>query len=46
MIIAYAQYGQGEEALKLYLQMQDRGIKLDPFVCSSLILFVQLKELG
>ncbi|XP_030953018.1 pentatricopeptide repeat-containing protein At5g04780, mitochondrial-like [Quercus lobata] len=37
MITAYAQYGQGEEALKLYLQMQDRGIKPDPFVCSSLL---------
>ncbi|KAF5474441.1 hypothetical protein F2P56_006340 [Juglans regia] len=37
MITAYSQYGQGEEALKLYLQMHDRGIKPDPFVCSSLL---------
>lgn len=37
MITAYAQCGQGEEALKLYLHMQDGGIKPDPFVCSSLL---------
>lgn len=37
MITAYAQYCQGEEALKLYLQMQDKGMKPDPFVCSSLL---------
>ncbi|KAF3451440.1 hypothetical protein FNV43_RR07535 [Rhamnella rubrinervis] len=37
MITAYAQCGQGEEALKLYLHMQERGIKPDPFVCSSLL---------
>jgi pentatricopeptide repeat protein len=37
MITAYAQHGQGEEALKLYLQLQHGGIKPDPFVCSSLL---------
>lgn len=37
MITAYSQYGDGEEALKLYLQMQDADIKPDPFVCSSLL---------
>ncbi|XP_062095760.1 pentatricopeptide repeat-containing protein At5g04780, mitochondrial-like [Humulus lupulus] len=37
MIAAYAQYGQGEEALKLYSEMQDKGIRPDPFVCSSLL---------
>ncbi|CAL0333827.1 unnamed protein product [Lupinus luteus] len=37
MITAYFQYGDGEEALKLYLQMQDADIKPDPFVCSSLL---------
>ncbi|KAJ8761519.1 hypothetical protein K2173_001654 [Erythroxylum novogranatense] len=37
MITAYVQDGQGEEALKLYLEMQDRGIRPDPFVCSSLL---------
>ncbi|GFZ03028.1 tetratricopeptide repeat (TPR)-like superfamily protein [Actinidia rufa] len=37
MITAYAQYGQGEEAIKLYLKMQDMEIKPDPFVCSSLL---------
>ncbi|GAV78930.1 PPR domain-containing protein/PPR_2 domain-containing protein/DYW_deaminase domain-containing protein [Cephalotus follicularis] len=37
MITAYAQYGQGEEALKLYLEMRDRGIKPDSFVCSSVL---------
>ncbi|KAK3207102.1 hypothetical protein Dsin_021148 [Dipteronia sinensis] len=37
MIAAYAQDGQGEEALKLYLEMQDREIKPDSFVCSSLL---------
>ncbi|XVF25760.1 hypothetical protein REPUB_Repub13aG0241500 [Reevesia pubescens] len=36
-ITAYSQSGQGEEALKLYLEMLDRGIKLDPYVCSSLL---------
>ncbi|GLT82820.1 hypothetical protein SLE2022_011570 [Rubroshorea leprosula] len=29
MITAYGQYGQCEEVLKLYLEMQDRGIKPD-----------------
>jgi len=37
MITAYSQYGDGEEALKLYLQMQDADIKPDSFVCSSLL---------
>ncbi|XP_031279386.1 pentatricopeptide repeat-containing protein At5g04780, mitochondrial-like [Pistacia vera] len=37
MISAYAQYGQGEEALKFYLEMLDRGIKPDSFICSSLL---------
>lgn len=37
MISAYAQYGQGEEALKLYLEMLDREIKPDSFVCSSVL---------
>ncbi|KAF7819989.1 pentatricopeptide repeat-containing protein [Senna tora] len=37
MITAYSQYGEGEEALKLYLRMQDADIKPDPFVCSSLL---------
>ncbi|XP_057458405.1 pentatricopeptide repeat-containing protein At5g04780, mitochondrial-like [Lotus japonicus] len=37
MITAYSQYGDGEEALKLYLQMQGADIKSDPFVCSSLL---------
>lgn len=37
LITAYAQYGQGEEALKLYLRLQDMGIMPDSFVCSSLL---------
>lgn len=37
MITAYSQYGDGEEALKLYLQMQDADIKPDAFICSSLL---------
>ncbi|KAK7405356.1 hypothetical protein VNO78_06605 [Psophocarpus tetragonolobus] len=37
MITAFSQYGDGEEALKLYLQMQDADIKPDPFICSSLL---------
>ncbi|KAL6992515.1 hypothetical protein U1Q18_010625, partial [Sarracenia purpurea var. burkii] len=39
MITAYSQYGQGEEALKLYLKMMQQYIELkpDPFVCSSLL---------
>ncbi|KAK9152849.1 hypothetical protein Sjap_000329 [Stephania japonica] len=37
MVTAYAQYGQGEEALKLFLQMLDQGLKPDPFACSSLL---------
>ncbi|KAM1917959.1 hypothetical protein ACFX13_037500 [Malus domestica] len=37
MITAYSQYEQGEEALKLYLQMLERENKSDSFVCSSLL---------
>ncbi|CAN6689762.1 unnamed protein product [Malus baccata var. baccata] len=37
MITAYSQYEQGEEALKLYLQMLERENKPDSFVCSSLL---------
>lgn len=37
MITAYSQYGQGEEALKLFLRMQEVGIKPDGFVYSSLL---------
>nr|KJB66783.1 hypothetical protein B456_010G158200 [Gossypium raimondii] len=37
MITAYSQSGQGEEGLKLYLEMLDRGIEPDPYVCSSLL---------
>lgn len=37
MITTYAQSGQGEEALKLYLKMQDLDLKPDSFVCSSLL---------
>ncbi|KAK6917601.1 Pentatricopeptide repeat [Dillenia turbinata] len=37
MITAYSQYGEGEEALKLYHYMQNKGFKPDPFVCSSAV---------
>ncbi|XWS18425.1 hypothetical protein CRYUN_Cryun32bG0042900 [Craigia yunnanensis] len=37
MITAYAQSGQGEEAIKLYLEMLVRGIEPDSYVCSSLL---------
>ncbi|XP_022715835.1 pentatricopeptide repeat-containing protein At5g04780, mitochondrial-like [Durio zibethinus] len=37
MITAYSQSGEGEEALKLYLEMLGRGIEPDPYVCSSLL---------
>ncbi|KAJ9168806.1 hypothetical protein P3X46_020290 [Hevea brasiliensis] len=37
MITAYSQGEQGEDALKLYLEMQDRDIKPDSFLCSSLL---------
>ncbi|KAF9683601.1 hypothetical protein SADUNF_Sadunf04G0030800 [Salix dunnii] len=37
LVTTCAQNGQGEEALRLYLEMQDRGIKPDSFVCSSLL---------
>lgn len=37
MIRTYSQYGDGEEALKLYLEMQDADINPDPFICSSLL---------
>ncbi|CAI0468767.1 unnamed protein product [Linum tenue] len=36
VIAVYSQDGQGEEALKLYLEMQSQGIKPDAFVYSSL----------
>ncbi|KAK9064259.1 hypothetical protein SSX86_015639 [Deinandra increscens subsp. villosa] len=37
LISAYAQSGQGEEAIKLYLRMQDLELKPDSFICSSLL---------
>nr|XP_033516452.1 pentatricopeptide repeat-containing protein At5g04780, mitochondrial-like [Nicotiana tomentosiformis] len=37
LITAYALYGQGEDAMKLYLKLQDMGFKPDSFVCSSLL---------
>ncbi|KAI3680736.1 hypothetical protein L6452_35511 [Arctium lappa] len=37
LISAYAQSGQGEEAIKIYLKMQDLDLKPDPFICSSLL---------
>nr|GEX59845.1 pentatricopeptide repeat-containing protein At5g04780, mitochondrial-like [Tanacetum cinerariifolium] len=37
LISAYAQTRQSEEAIKLYLNMQDLGLKLDSFICISLI---------
>ncbi|KAJ9136131.1 hypothetical protein P3X46_033239 [Hevea brasiliensis] len=37
IITAYSQDGQGEEALKLYLEMQYKDIKPDSFLCSSLL---------
>ncbi|KAL2557480.1 Pentatricopeptide repeat-containing protein [Forsythia ovata] len=37
IITAYAQYGQGEEALKLYLNMLEMDLKPDSFVFSSLL---------
>lgn len=37
IITAYAQYGQGEEALKLYLNLLEMDLKPDSFVCSSLL---------
>ncbi|KAK1422690.1 hypothetical protein QVD17_17976 [Tagetes erecta] len=37
LISAYAQSGQGEEAIKFYLKMQDLELKPDPFICSSLL---------
>ncbi|CAI0468778.1 unnamed protein product [Linum tenue] len=36
LLNCYVQHGQGEEALKLYLEMQSQGIKPDAFVYSSL----------
>lgn len=36
MITAYSQYGLGEEALKMYLRMQERDMKPDAFIFSSL----------
>lgn len=37
MITAYSQYGQGEEALKLFKEMQSMRVWPDPFVCSALL---------
>ncbi|KAI3823946.1 hypothetical protein L1987_05392 [Smallanthus sonchifolius] len=37
LISAYAQSGQGEEAIQLYLKLQDLELKPDPFICSSLL---------
>ncbi|KVH89504.1 pentatricopeptide repeat-containing protein At5g04780, mitochondrial-like [Cynara cardunculus var. scolymus] len=37
LISAYVQSGQGEEAMKIYLKMQDLELKPDPFICSSLL---------
>ncbi|GAA0156128.1 hypothetical protein LIER_13692 [Lithospermum erythrorhizon] len=37
IITAHAQYGQGEDALRFYLKMQDVDLKPDSFVCSSLL---------
>ncbi|KAI7753271.1 hypothetical protein M8C21_000193 [Ambrosia artemisiifolia] len=37
LISAYSQSGQGEEAIKLYLIMQDLELKPDSFICSSLL---------
>ncbi|XP_026420903.1 pentatricopeptide repeat-containing protein At5g04780, mitochondrial-like [Papaver somniferum] len=37
MITAFTQHGEGEEALKLFLKMLDKGVTLDGFVYSSLL---------
>ncbi|KAI3454723.1 hypothetical protein Pfo_011386 [Paulownia fortunei] len=37
IMTTYAQCGQGEEALKLYLKLLDMDFKPDSFVCSSLL---------
>ncbi|KAI3710238.1 hypothetical protein L2E82_40014 [Cichorium intybus] len=37
MISAYSQSGQGEEAIKIYLKMQDLELKPDSFIFSSLL---------
>ncbi|XP_027105339.2 pentatricopeptide repeat-containing protein At5g04780, mitochondrial-like [Coffea eugenioides] len=37
IITAYAQCGQGEEALKLYQKLQGANAKPDSFVCASLL---------
>ncbi|KAJ9565968.1 LOW QUALITY PROTEIN: hypothetical protein OSB04_001934 [Centaurea solstitialis] len=37
LISGYAQLGQGEEAIKIYVKMQDLDLKPDPFICSSLL---------
>ncbi|KAL7593008.1 hypothetical protein Lser_V15G32296 [Lactuca serriola] len=37
LINGYAQLGQGEEAIKLYLKMQDLELKPDSYICSSLL---------
>ncbi|XP_021726500.1 pentatricopeptide repeat-containing protein At5g04780-like [Chenopodium quinoa] len=37
MITAYSQFGLGEEALKIYKEMQAIGVLPDPFACSALL---------
>ncbi|KAL1829695.1 hypothetical protein DCAR_0209054 [Daucus carota subsp. sativus] len=37
LITAYAQHGKGEDALKLFVKMQELELKPDSFVCSSLL---------
>ncbi|CAI9266248.1 unnamed protein product [Lactuca saligna] len=37
LISGYAQSGQGEEAIKLYLKMQDLELKPESYICSSLL---------
>lgn len=37
MITAYSQNGQGEEALKIYKEMQGMRVWPDPFACSALL---------
>ncbi|KNA24181.1 hypothetical protein SOVF_017980 [Spinacia oleracea] len=37
MITAYSLYGLGEEALKIYKEMQGMGVWPDPFACSALL---------
>ncbi|KAI4383974.1 hypothetical protein MLD38_009751 [Melastoma candidum] len=37
LMSAYAQYGQGEESVKLYIKGLNQGVQPDPFFCSSLL---------